>query len=77
VALVIDPLSPTWQAVSQVLKDQIEASRLRLEQHGTSDAITEFHRGRIAMAKFVLEMRTPKDATVKEPSLKPPLYGGY
>jgi hypothetical protein len=29
------------------------------------------------MAKFVLEMRTPKDATVKDPSLTPPLYGGY
>lgn len=55
----VDLDSPTWLAVAARVREEMEDARTRLETPGLPPAETEHERGRIALARRVLELADP------------------
>lgn len=58
---MIDPFSETWRRVRKHAQDEIATAALALEQQGTGQLTTEFHRGRIAALRALIAIGEPSD----------------
>lgn len=58
---MIDPYSQTWLEVKEHAEKATEAATSAIIARGTDQAETEYHRGRIAALRAVLELGKPRE----------------